>query len=189
MLHRRHMLTGLAALAASPALTPAWAQPRGRQPLPFDPAIAAIERKYGGRLGVFALDTATHKTMAWRPDERFNMCSTFKLLLAAQLLAKVDAGGESLSRKLFYGPGDLMSGSPVTTRHAEEGASASPCWPAPLSRSATMPPPTCSCARRAGHCPSPVSCARWMMRPRAPTVMSPTAICMIRCSTPPRRAP
>jgi len=122
MLHRRHLLTGLAALAAPPALTPAWAQPRGRQPLPFDPAIAAIERKYGGRLGVFALDTATRKTMAWRPDERFNMCSTFKLLLAAQVLAKVDAGGESLSRKLFYGPGDLMSGSPVTTRHAEEGA-------------------------------------------------------------------
>ena len=120
---RRHLLAALLALAATPAPTPASAQPRGRrQPLPFDPTIAAIERKYGGRLGVFALDTATRKTMAWRPDERFNMCSTFKLLLAAQLLAKVDAGGESLSRKLFYGPGDLLPASPVTTRHAEEGA-------------------------------------------------------------------
>lgn len=116
---RRHFLAALLALAAGPAL----AQSRGRRnTIPFDPTIAAIERRYGGRLGVFALDTATRQTMAWRPDERFNMCSTFKLLLAAQLLAKVDAGSESLDRKLFYGPGDLMSGSPVTTRHAEEGA-------------------------------------------------------------------
>ncbi len=119
MPHRRLLLTGLLALAAQPLS----AQQRGRRPaIPFDPAIAAIERKHGGRLGVFALDVASRKTMSWRADERFTMCSTFKLLLAAQVLAKVDAGTENPSRKLFYGPGDLIFASPVTTRHVDDGA-------------------------------------------------------------------
>lgn len=118
-MHRRHLLAGLLSLATQPLS----AQPRGRRiTIPFDPAIAAIERKHGGRLGVFALDTATRKTMSWRADERFTMCSTFKLLLAAQVLAKVDAGTENPNRKLFYGPGDLIFGSPVTTRHVDERA-------------------------------------------------------------------
>lgn len=115
-MHRRFCLTALAALAAAPAL----AQPRRRAP-PFDPQIAAIERRHGGRLGVFGLDTATRKTMTWREDERFNMASTFKLLLAAQVLARVDAGKEQLSRTLPYGTGDLIGGSPVTARHVEGG--------------------------------------------------------------------
>ena len=118
-MHRRHLLAGLLGIAAQPL----FAQPRGRRiTIPFDPAIAAIERKHGGRLGVFALDTATRKTMNWRADERFTMCSTFKVLLAAQVLAKVDAGTESTGRKLFYDPGDLILGSPVTARHVDEGA-------------------------------------------------------------------
>ena len=115
-MHRRFCLTALVALAAAPAA----AQPR-RRAIPFDPEIAAIERRHGGRLGVFALDTATRKTMVWREDERFNMASTFKALLAAQVLSKVDAGQEKLDRTLPYGPGDLLPASPVTTRHADSG--------------------------------------------------------------------
>lgn len=114
---RRALLTALALMAAAPAT----AQPRRRAPT-FDPALAAIERKYGGRLGVFALDTATRKTMMWREDERFTMCSTFKALLAALVLVRVDAGEENLSRTLSFGPGDLIEGSPVTTRHADTRA-------------------------------------------------------------------
>ena len=93
-MHRRHLLAGLLGIAAQPL----FAQPRGRRiTIPFDPAIAAIERKHGGRLGVFALDTATRKTMNWRADERFTMCSTFKVLLAAQVLAKVDVTVNTLT--------------------------------------------------------------------------------------------
>lgn len=116
-MHRRFCLTALLALAAAPAV----AQPR-RRAIPFDPEIAAIERRHGGRLGVFALDTATRKAMTWREDERFNMASTFKLLLAAQVLAKADAGQESLSRTLPYGAGDLIGASPVTTRYVDDGS-------------------------------------------------------------------
>lgn len=116
-MHRRFCLAGLVSLAAAPAL----AQPR-RRAIPFAPQIAAIERKHGGRLGVYGLDTATRKTMTWREDERFNMASTFKLLLAAQVLARIDAGDEQFGRTLPYGPGDMLPASPVTTRHLDTGS-------------------------------------------------------------------
>ena len=57
--------------------------------------IAEIEKDHGGRLGVFAVDTGTGRTLAHRADERFLMCSTFKGLLAALVLARVDAGLEN----------------------------------------------------------------------------------------------
>ena len=52
----------------------------------------------GARLGVFALDTGTGRSLAHRSDERFQMFSTFKLLLAADVLARVQAGQEQLGR-------------------------------------------------------------------------------------------
>lgn len=103
-------------LAAKPALA------QRRRAIPFAPEIAAIERKYGGRLGVYGLDTATRKSMTWREDERFNMASTFKLLLAAMVLARIDAGTEQFGRTLPYGSGDMLPASPVTTRHLDEGS-------------------------------------------------------------------
>jgi beta-lactamase class A len=84
--------------------------------------IAAIERRHGGRLGVFALDTGSGRTLAYRADERFLMCSTFKGLLAAQVLARVDDGQESLARMVPYGARDLIFTSPVTKAHLGQGA-------------------------------------------------------------------
>ncbi|HEV7874340.1 MAG TPA: serine hydrolase, partial [Enterovirga sp.] len=49
-------------------------------------ALAALERRHGGRLGVAVLDTASLKLVAHRGDERFAMCSTFKFLAAACIL-------------------------------------------------------------------------------------------------------
>lgn len=84
--------------------------------------LADIERRHGGRLGVFALDTGSGQTLAWRADERFLMCSTFKGLLAAQVLARVDAGKESLDRLVSYSEKDLIFTSPVTKASVAKGA-------------------------------------------------------------------
>src|SRR5256885_2193660 len=62
------------------------------------PDFAAIEQHVAGRLGVAALDTATGRRLAYRADERFALCSTFKWLLGAQVLARAEAGVEQLSR-------------------------------------------------------------------------------------------
>jgi beta-lactamase class A len=86
-----------------------------------DTSLADIERRYGGRLGVFAIDTGSGRTLAHRADERFLMCSTFKGLLAAQVLARVDAGKESLERPVHYSAKDLIFTSPVTKANVAQG--------------------------------------------------------------------
>ena len=53
-------------------------------------ALADLERRTGGRLGVGLLDTASGQTTGHRQDERFAMCSTFKLPLAAAILREID---------------------------------------------------------------------------------------------------
>jgi beta-lactamase class A len=90
--------------------------------LAADSPFADIERRHGGRLGVFAIDTGSGRTLEHRADERFLMCSTFKGLLAAQVLARVDAGQESLTRSVRYTDKDLIFTSPVTKAHVHEGA-------------------------------------------------------------------
>lgn len=84
--------------------------------------FAAIERRHGGRLGVFAVDTGSGRTLAHRADERFLMCSTFKGMLVALVLSRVDAGAESLARPVRYTQKDLLFTSPVTRAHLAEGA-------------------------------------------------------------------
>ena len=84
--------------------------------------IETIERRHGGRLGVFALDTGSGRTLAHRADERFLLCSTFKGMLAAAVLAQVDAGRERLANRVPYGAADLLPHSPVTSAHVKRGA-------------------------------------------------------------------
>jgi beta-lactamase class A len=76
--------------------------------------IAAIEKGIGARLGVAALDTGTGRRIGHRADERFAMCSTFKLLLAGCILSRVDAGNEQLSRRISYTKKDLLEYAPLT---------------------------------------------------------------------------
>ena len=76
----------------------------------------ALEASVGGRLGVAVLDTATGELSGHRLDERFPMCSTFKCLAAAAVLARVDAGQERLDRRIVVARGDLLAWAPVTSK-------------------------------------------------------------------------
>jgi beta-lactamase class A len=76
--------------------------------------LARIEAESGGRLGVAVLDTLTGAQVGHRADERFPMCSTFKLLAAAAVLARVDAGLERLDRRFRFEATDVVVNSPVT---------------------------------------------------------------------------
>jgi beta-lactamase class A len=81
-------------------------------------ALAKLEKTNGGRLGVAVLDTATGERSGYRPDERFPMCSTFKFLLAAAVLQRVDRHKESLDRALAVPAKPLLFNSPLTEPHA-----------------------------------------------------------------------
>src|ERR1017187_5648785 len=84
--------------------------------------IAALEERDGGRLGVFAIDTADRRRITHRETERFPMCSTFKLLAVAAVLARVDGGREQLDRRISFSKRDLLEYAPVTTAHVHEGS-------------------------------------------------------------------
>lgn len=80
-------------------------------------ALARIEAESRGRLGVVVLDTGTDEQVTHRGDERFPMCSTFKVLATAAVLARVDRGEEDLSRRILFEPGAIVVNSPVTKEH------------------------------------------------------------------------
>ena len=86
-----------------------------------DAPFATIESIVGGRLGVAALDTASGARIAYRTDERFAMCSTFKWLLVAAVLARVDRGDIALARRIAFSAADLLSSAPVTRARLGEG--------------------------------------------------------------------
>ncbi|MDQ2101184.1 class A beta-lactamase [Azospirillum isscasi] len=75
-------------------------------------AIAALETRSGGRLGVAVLDTGTGQRFGRRADERFPMCSTFKFLLAGAILKRVDEGRERLDRRVPVTRADLVPHAP-----------------------------------------------------------------------------
>lgn len=87
----------------------------------LQPRIAEIEKASGGRLGVAALDTATGRQFGHRADERFPMCSTFKMLLVSAVLKRVDEGSERLDRVVHYTRGDLLEYAPTTRQHVATG--------------------------------------------------------------------
>ncbi|WP_211455107.1 class A beta-lactamase [Collimonas antrihumi] len=83
--------------------------------------LREIEAKSGGRLGVAILDTHNGQAHAYRGDERFPMCSTFKLLAAGLTLKRVDQGQEQLARRIRYEAADLVPYSPATEKHTGAG--------------------------------------------------------------------
>jgi beta-lactamase class A len=83
--------------------------------------FAVLEKQYGGRLGVAVLDTATGERMAYRADERFPMCSTFKLLIVGALLHNIDKGSERLDRWVPFQASDLLEYAPVSKAQVGKG--------------------------------------------------------------------
>ncbi|MFI5844163.1 class A beta-lactamase [Catenuloplanes sp. NPDC051500] len=78
-----------------------------------------LERQYDARLGVYAVDTGTGRTVTFRDNERFAYTSTFKALAAAALLDRISDA--ELGRVVHYTAADLVDYSPVTSLHVDEG--------------------------------------------------------------------
>jgi beta-lactamase class A len=115
LISRRRLM--LRALAAAPAMAGLTARAQ-TDASALEAAFADLERDHGGRLGVCALDVATGRRIGHRADERFALCSTSKFLAAAFVLTRVDAGQESLDRRIFYAKEKLVTYSPATEKHA-----------------------------------------------------------------------
>lgn len=83
--------------------------------------LKALERDFDGRLGVFALNTANGRQINWRSNERFPVCSTFKVLAAAAILTKSVKKTRLLEQYVKYERHELVTYSPVTEQHVGVG--------------------------------------------------------------------
>lgn len=106
-------LIGLGLSGRSPVAIAHPSSPEG-----FCAAVAEIEARSGGRLGVAFLDTATGERLGYRESELFPMCSTFKVLAAGAVLARVDAGQAQLGQLVRFTAADVVDNSPITKSRA-----------------------------------------------------------------------
>lgn len=106
MIDRRMLMTGLPLLAA--------AAPDRFAPLRR--AITAVERSAGGAIGISLLDTHTGERFGHRANDRFPLCSTFKLLLAARLLHGADKGQWAMTERLPVTKADMLFNAPFTEK-------------------------------------------------------------------------
>jgi beta-lactamase class A len=84
--------------------------------------LTAIRSRIGGRLGVHVLDTHTGRRFGIDDDARFAMASTFKWLLAAAVLAKVERAELRLERRVAFTEKDMLAHAPVTSKHLAQGS-------------------------------------------------------------------
>ncbi|MER5739510.1 MULTISPECIES: class A beta-lactamase [unclassified Streptomyces] len=89
---------GLAAAGPARALT----APAGRAGERAAARLRALEERHDARLGVYAHDVRTGRTLAHRDRERFPMCSVFKTLAVAAVLRDLDHDGSFLARRVSY---------------------------------------------------------------------------------------
>ncbi|WP_280406566.1 class A beta-lactamase [Nocardia carnea] len=84
-------------------------------------AFTDLEASHGARLGVFALDTGTGRSVAHRADERFPMASTFKGLACGALLHAHPLSSGFFEQVIHYPRHELVDYSPVTEQHVDTG--------------------------------------------------------------------
>lgn len=112
MFNRREF--GIGCVAAAVAGKQARAQAQMQAPIDAGSEITRLEHSLGGRIGVAAIDTGSGRRIAHRSGERFAMCSTFKWLLAAAILARTESGSLALESRISFTAKDLPAHSPVT---------------------------------------------------------------------------
>lgn len=115
ILTRRHIIIGGSCALASGLTSAVIGCAPSQISAPFaSPALASLEAQSGGRLGVFILDVTTGRAIGNRMDERFGMCSTFKLALAGAMLHLSDMGALNLQKQISYSAADIVPNSPAT---------------------------------------------------------------------------
>lgn len=87
--------------------------------------LRAVEQRANGRLGAYIWDPAGRTGFGWRESERFAHASSFKMSLAAMMLAKADKGEIDLAETLRWTKQDMLPVSPVTAAHIDAGLSVS----------------------------------------------------------------
>jgi beta-lactamase class A len=84
--------------------------------------LAAVRARIGGRMGVHALDTQSGRRIGIDDNGRYATASTFKLLLAACILSKVDRNELSLAQSERFGAKEVVMRTDFAAQALEKGA-------------------------------------------------------------------
>ncbi|WP_233507545.1 class A beta-lactamase [Spongiactinospora gelatinilytica] len=130
-------LGGCSAPAAEPppprtkAATSAPGTPRAQTATPAVPQVEtaavrrelrALEASFDGRIGAYAIDTATGRTVGHRAGERFPLASTFKAVVAAAVLHKARTSDPGLLKRVVrWAAAEVEPYSPTTQKHVKSG--------------------------------------------------------------------
>ncbi|MFD8913131.1 class A beta-lactamase [Streptomyces sp. NPDC059575] len=136
---RRRLLRAGGALAAAAALTPTVTARAAADSGPDDVTdrLRSLEREYEARLGVYARNTRTGRTVTYRAGEPFAMCSLFKAFAAAAVLRDHSGHGgqggrgyggqdshrghSGLDEVIHFPPADILSNSEHSKGYLETG--------------------------------------------------------------------
>lgn len=111
---------GAAALAGSSL---AGCSEKVQKVIGFGTRMVEIIKHHGGKVGVSCRigSAGGDNGLNIQSDDRFAMCSTFKWVLAANILQLADGGALKLDQAVKYGQGDLLDYAPVTKANVGKG--------------------------------------------------------------------
>jgi beta-lactamase class A len=114
-LSRRHTLLAGLTFAAGAACAPKPVLADPAEPvLPIHMRIEAMQRRHNAKIGVYAVDLSSGRSITYLDGESFAMCSTFKGYASARVLQMVDHGELTLDQTVFVDPGAIVANSPRT---------------------------------------------------------------------------
>lgn len=85
--------------------------------------LAALETSSGGRIGLFAINTANNTHLQYRAKERFPMCSTSKVMCVAAILKQSINDKSLMQQRITFTKKEVDSSgyAPVTKKHIADG--------------------------------------------------------------------
>lgn len=89
----------------------------------FVQKLAALEQEHGGRLGVAMLRTKDNTWYTYRGDERFALCSVFKVVAVAQVLQQAAVQPDVLQKRISVSAADIQPYSFAIRKYLDTGIS------------------------------------------------------------------
>ncbi|MFG3280831.1 class A beta-lactamase [Streptomyces sp. NPDC048111] len=107
--------------SAAPTFSASAPRPAGHT-LAVADDLRELETSQHVRIGAYALDTATGRTVSYRGGEKFPSLSTFKAMACAAVLDRArHAEPDLLDKVVHWEPGDEVPNSPVTKGRGAQG--------------------------------------------------------------------
>ncbi|SMD14790.1 class A beta-lactamase [Kibdelosporangium aridum] len=99
------------------------------------PDFKALEARFDARLGVYAVDVTTGKSVAYRENERFAICSVFKAYAAGALLKAHPLSSGFFTQTIRFTQAEVVANSPVTSTRVTTGMTVAELCEAAITKS------------------------------------------------------